>query len=445
MSSSSASIPRTTPLPPLRVSVNATATLVGNLVHTLCQAGLLIALTRLGQPAMVGQFALGLAISGPIMLLASLQLRSVQITDARGRNQFSEYLALRLTTSVLALAVIAAAALIAGNSVTAIAVIILVGILKNVEAVADVYRGVMQRSERMERVAISMIMRGVISVPVFAGALYLGAGLIGALTALIVVNFVVWWTWDVHNARLLSRERHNPGKLVPWFGFTPHFERTVLLTLTRTALPLGVVAMLLSLNSYAPQLAIKHFAGEAELGIFAALLYAAMATRVLVGAAGQSASPRLARLYEDGNQRGFRKLHHHLLAFGLAVSLTAIAGAVLLGEPVLRLVFGAEYAARNDLFIQLSIVSGVIHLVSLQGYTVTATRSFRAQLPVSILVAVTTLTVAWFMVPAYGVAGAGAAMLGGALVQGSGYSLLLRRALHRLQRSDTSEQVHVIA
>ncbi|HEX6558130.1 MAG TPA: hypothetical protein VF021_01675, partial [Longimicrobiales bacterium] len=83
-------------LPPLRVSVNASASLAGNVIYALCQAGLLVALTHLSRPAMVGQFAMGLAVTGPILLLASLQLRSVQVTDAAERHHFSEYLALRL-------------------------------------------------------------------------------------------------------------------------------------------------------------------------------------------------------------------------------------------------------------------------------------------------------------------------------------------------------------
>ncbi|HSL71530.1 MAG TPA: hypothetical protein VK864_14890, partial [Longimicrobiales bacterium] len=182
--------------------------------------------------------------------------------------------------------------------------------------------------------------------------------------------------------------------------------------------------------------------GTAELGIFAALLYTAMASRVLIGAVGQSASPRLAKLYEAGDAAAFRRLHGKLMRFGIAVGLLATAGAALLGEPFLRLVYGPEYAARNDLFIGMAAVAGVIHLVSFQGYTVTAARYFRAQLPVSIAVAATTLTSAFLLVPRFGAGGAVGALLSGALVQGTGYTLLQRHALRQLEHRATAGKPH---
>ncbi|HSL70768.1 MAG TPA: oligosaccharide flippase family protein, partial [Longimicrobiales bacterium] len=166
-----ATLTRLSTLQPLRVSVNASATLAGNIIYSACQWGLLVALARLGSTEMVGQFALGLAVSGPIMLLTSLQLRAVQATDAAGSNHFSEYLALRLVTSAVALGVIACAALMVGDSPAAALVILLVGSTKVMDSISDVYRGLMQQSERMDRVAVSMGLRGLVTLAIFTMAL----------------------------------------------------------------------------------------------------------------------------------------------------------------------------------------------------------------------------------------------------------------------------------
>jgi hypothetical protein len=64
---------------------------------------MIVLLTKLGSPEMVGQFALGLAVTAPIILFANLQLRSVQATDARQEFQFGHYFGLRLVTTGLAL------------------------------------------------------------------------------------------------------------------------------------------------------------------------------------------------------------------------------------------------------------------------------------------------------------------------------------------------------
>ncbi|HEX6560179.1 MAG TPA: lipopolysaccharide biosynthesis protein, partial [Longimicrobiales bacterium] len=343
------------------------------------------------------------------------------------------------------LAAIVAAALLVSRNAAVVALIVLLGVMRIVESISDVYRGLMQQCERMERVAISMILRSTAALGVFTLVLLLDGTLLGAVAAMAATNLLVWWSWDVRNVGRLVRERAVPGGWTAVFGVRPRFNFAVLLAMARTALPLGIVAMLLSLNSYAPQYAIKTLAGEADLGIFAALLYAAMAPSVLIGAAGQSASPRLAKLYQAGDRKAFRTLHNQLMGFGGIVGAATMGGAMLLGKPALRIVYGADYAAHGGLLVQLSLVAAVIHLVSLQGYTVTATRCFNAQLPVSLAVAATTLLAGFLLVPLLGTRGAALAMLAGALVQGAGYSLLLRHARQRMPQPVGTEQAHAFA
>ena len=78
-------------------------TLSGNVVYAGCQWGMLIAIAKLGTPAMLGQFALGLAIAGPIFIMAQLHLRAVQATDARHEYLFGHYFALRILGTAAAL------------------------------------------------------------------------------------------------------------------------------------------------------------------------------------------------------------------------------------------------------------------------------------------------------------------------------------------------------
>lgn len=86
--------PATVPTRSLRL--NFSWTIMGNVVYSGTQWGILVLLARLGNPEAVGQFSLGLAITAPIMLFASLQLRAVQATDARLQFQFRDYAGLRI-------------------------------------------------------------------------------------------------------------------------------------------------------------------------------------------------------------------------------------------------------------------------------------------------------------------------------------------------------------
>jgi hypothetical protein len=76
---------------------NLVWTSAGTLVYAACNWAMLSAIAKLGTPEMVGQFALGLAVTAPVLMLAQMNLRAVLATDARGEHGFRDYRALRST------------------------------------------------------------------------------------------------------------------------------------------------------------------------------------------------------------------------------------------------------------------------------------------------------------------------------------------------------------
>jgi O-antigen/teichoic acid export membrane protein len=117
---------------PLTLRRNFSWTLVGNVVYAACQWGMLVVLAKLGSREIVGQFTLGLAVTAPVLMLANLQLRAVQVTDARHEYCFGDYLGLRLITTGLALLVIVLITVVAGYRWETSLIILVVGLAKAV-------------------------------------------------------------------------------------------------------------------------------------------------------------------------------------------------------------------------------------------------------------------------------------------------------------------------
>src|SRR6202045_2692860 len=82
-------------------------TLAGTSLYAACPWGIFISIAKLGTPAMLGQFALGLAVSAPVFMLTSLQLRAVLATDARDEYRLAHYFALRILGTAIGLILIA--------------------------------------------------------------------------------------------------------------------------------------------------------------------------------------------------------------------------------------------------------------------------------------------------------------------------------------------------
>jgi O-antigen/teichoic acid export membrane protein len=402
---------------PLTLRTNVSWTFLGNVVYAASQWGMLALLAKLGTVEMVGQFALGLAVAAPVFMLTNLQLRGVQATDARGEYDFRDYLSLRLLTTALGLAAVVGIGFGAGYSRETAVVVALVGLGKAVESLSDVVYGQLQQRERMDRIAKSLMIRGPLSLLVLGAVLAWTGSLRWAVLGLALSWFATLVAYDL-----------------PWglrFGAALRLQtRTaVLWKLAWLALPLGVVMMFISLTVNIPRYLIEHELGARKLGVFAALSYVLLAGTTVVSAVGQSASPRLSRLYAAGDVRGFGRLLTKLVAIGGGLGLAGVAVAAVAGGPLLRLLYTAKYVAHSDLFTALMGAAAVTYVVSFLGYGMTAARYFRAQLPIFAAVASATLAVGWWTIPVYGRSGGVMALLAGALVQGAGSGLVIWHAL----------------
>lgn len=395
----------------LSLGRNISWTLVGNVVYAASQWGMLVVLARLASPQTVGQYALALAVSAPVFMALNLQLRGVQATDAAQDFRFGDYLRLRLITTVLALIVLAV--LIQNYAPETRLVIGLIGLAKAFEAISDVLYGRMQAQERMDVIARSTLLKGPLSLLALLLG-YLWAGLPGAAGLLAAGWLLLLLAYDLPNARRLStpQDLRTGGRPVLWQLF-------------KTAVPLGLVMGLISLNTNLPRYQIEATLGEGALGIYSALAYLMVALGIVVSAVGQAASPRLARHAASGDLRGFWELLGRMLLAGLGLGLAGVLGAALVGRPVLTLMYGPTYAQDVPLFVWLMGAAAFSYLAAFMGFGMTATRRFREQVPLfALMVAVVWLLSRW-LVPEYGLVGATWAVMTSFVFQVLGSALIL--------------------
>jgi O-antigen/teichoic acid export membrane protein len=415
-------------LKPLTLRRNFSWTFTGNLIYAASQWGMLVLLAKLGSPEMVGQFTLGLAVTAPVIMFTNLQLRGVQATDAKGEYVFSDYLGLRLIGTGLALLIIAGITLKAGYRLETSLVILTIAVAKAFESIADVFYGLIQQHERMDRIAIAMMMKGPLSLLLLGIGVSLTGSVLGGSIGLAIAWGLVLFGWDIRNGRLIlnnsSYQRNAEDLLVADVASTnsqnplyPRWHRKTLSKLVWLALPLGFVMMLISLNTNIPRYFIERYLGERELGIFAAMSYLMVVGGMVVSALAESASPRLAKYYAAGNSTAFRTLLLKLVGVGLMLGTAGVFVAVVAGKPILTLLYKPEYAERADLFAWLMVAAGMGYVSSFLGYGMTAARYFRVQMPLFVLVTGSCAIACFWLIPTQGVRGAAIALIVGAIVQ----------------------------
>jgi O-antigen/teichoic acid export membrane protein len=130
---------------------------------------------------------------------------------------------------------------------------------------------------------------------------------------------------------------------------------------------------------------------------------------MIVGALGQSATPRLA-LYAARDKTEFRSLSYRLLLIGMALGILGILGVLLCGRPIVALIYGREYAQSYPLLVWLMIAGAAGYMAAFAGYSLTAARHFQVQLPLFALITFLTLVLCYAMVQSAGSLGAARAL-----------------------------------
>jgi O-antigen/teichoic acid export membrane protein len=403
--------------------------LLGNVVFAASQWGMVVAVARTGTPANVGQFALGLAISSPVIHLTNCGLRPVLAVDVAETYTFGQYLRLRLVSILPALALVFGIASAVASDRTAWTMATLIAAAKCVESVSDIYYGLMQRAQRQDFIARSQVIRGPLSV----AALYAGTRLTGSVVAGIL-------GWLLSAAAVLFLHDQRAGWR-PAAAPTEPRQRAIdtnrwkLRGLLRATWLLGVSLMLMSLGTNIPRLFVERYRGASDLGVFAAMTMLISAGGLAVGALCQSAVPVLANYFAARDARAYGRLMLRMLVQVSALGVAAVLGAIIAGPFILRAVYGPAYAAyARELLPWLIAVGAIGYLTNVLFYGMTASQAFRAQAPIFLVSNAICAVSCLLLLPRFGLYGATAAIGLAAIFEVAVAGALNYRAITTLAR-----------
>lgn len=372
-------------------------TAAGNGVYLGCQYAMLMVLAKLGSPGLVGQFSLALAVTAPVVIISQMQLRQLIVTDVRTEYRFADYFLARLFAGGIALVAISGVVVISGYPSETKSVICLMGLAKVLESLSDIVHGHLQRVERMDCVAVSLIAKGTTSVVAFGAALWYGQRLVGAVTALTAVWATILVALD---APMLYRASKPSLRVLSW-------RLEAVGRLVATALALGLASGLSSVSANVPRYFLEGLHGDKVLGFFAVAAAPLTLLNLFTGAVSQATLARTAWYFQTGQTRAFHRLTVRIM---LAQVVIAGAGTVffaLFGGLVLRVLFTAEYVASAPVLVTMAAGITVGGLAGFGSTVLSAGRMFRLQLLNVAVMVLAQIPVCYYLIAGWGVSGAG--------------------------------------
>lgn len=395
---------------------NIASTLAGNFVFSGSQWLITVVIARMGNMQMVGQYALGLAICLPVFSFTGLQLRAVQATDCTGAYRFKDYLAVRLISTACALCAILGVVLLMPWGRKTALVVLAVACSKAVDSFSDVQYGLFQLHDRLDLIACAMTIRAVSGLAALALAMAVFHSAAVGMTALSGM----WLTAALVYERPIALQMGN-ARIAAHYRLLPALSTCR--RLVSFSLPLAFVLLVLSASTSLPRLMLERHGGEQTLGVFSAVAVMSGAIGLLYSALGQTALPRLARMFATDRKR-FHATMSRMMLFSALVGLAMLAASWFWGVCIVTMVYGHQSAVTAELVTGLVAVGILSNTSSLLGAGLIASGRYWSQLGAAVMILLITAAVSVWLIPDGGARGAMYAGLAGMCFQMIAYGYL---------------------
>ncbi len=301
--------------------------MVGSFLYALASMVLTMIVVQLVGDEQGGIFTFAFTTFGQQMfMVAYFGIRPYQITDVEERYTFGDYLHLRIVTSLSAILIGIGFLFIQGYTLQKTLVVFFMVCYKVIDGFADAYEAEFQRSGRLYLTGKSNTFRTLLSVGCFSVSLYFTRDLILAAVVAVGAQLLGLVLFDI----VIIGQLPN----IDW-----NWSAGQCVSLAKSCLLLFLSVFLDFYIFSAARYAVDANLNDAAMAVFGAIF---MPTSVINLVAGFVIRPFLTRLsfaWEKREGRDFASIVGMIFFVILGLTVLAVAGAYLLGIPVLSLLY----------------------------------------------------------------------------------------------------------
>lgn len=330
--------------------------------------------------------------------IGAFSVRAYQVTDVAGEHSTEHYVAFRCVTCALMILAIIPAAIIFSKNVYEFEIIVLVGLLRGVDALSDVFQGSLQIKGRLDIAGKAVFFRTMSSAILFTVTVIFLHSLLLACFSAFLINLTVFFFYDLRQARRFDNVR-------PIFDFK--FIRPIFFA----CLPI-LLSDLLSRYIYnAPKYTIQSLMNTVAQNIFGIISMPAYTINLIGLFLFYPILLDFAKKYQNNQKRDFIRVIYKLIGILLALTLLAEVAAFFLGIPILNIMYNVNLEQyKTDLLI-LMLSGGLGACANVLVYVLTIIRHQKYLLLGNGLTAASAVFFSYYFVRSTGVHGASMANL----------------------------------
>lgn len=307
---------------------------------------LLIVVNRIMGEAAGGIFTLAFSHAQLMYYIGTLEVRPLHSTDVKEKHPFSAYFSLRaVSCAVMVLASLGYVLIMDGDPFKK-RVMMYICLYKTFEAMEDVFTSMFQQHERIAYSGQLATLRVALSLAGFTGTLLLTHNLEAACIVMVLCGALTLVTF---NRTLWKRFEHVDLR----------FHLDAAPEILKACFPLFISVFVMLYISNAPKYAINRYCTDVIQNRYSILFMPAFVINLFCQFMLRPLLTRMAKIWNDRKIKQFRDQVLKLTGIILLITAAGIAGAWLLGIPILQALYNLDLQADKSILLWVMAYGGL--------------------------------------------------------------------------------------
>lgn len=323
-----------------------------NMISSILNAGqsavMILIVTRLLGPSEAGIVSIGYATGYLLSKIGEYGIRNFQVTDTNEKYKFTDYLLIRLITTIVMFIIILFYCKMKDYSFEKYNVVFAICILKLSEVIEDVIHGRLQQKGRLDIAGKMLTIRLVVNYVLFLGIIIFTKNIIIASWAVAIVSLIVVFVSTYFNRnKLLYIKNKIPSTWKNSF------------TLLKVCFPLFFTSFFDIYITNVPKYAIDRCLTEEFQGYFGIIFMPIFTINLFSCIIYRPVLTKMASLREIKEYKKLGYIVVKQIIIILLISIIFILGGYSIGLDILQLVYGISLNDYLHSFVILLIGGGM--------------------------------------------------------------------------------------
>lgn len=328
--------------------------MIGSLVYAMSTVFMSYLTIRIVGEDKGGIFAIALTISQMLVYFGYFEMRNYQVTDSKDKYTFGQYFTTKIYTCMIMFLVSIGYILLKGYNSEKAMIVLLVCVLKLIDAFADVYESQFHKDGYLYLAGQSMCHRTLIMMAAYFVMLILTHNLILTMIITDVIAVICVYIFDI---RIYKKY----GDKICLCNI-----RTVL-EIMKNCFPLFLGVFLWAYILSAPRLAVDKYMTSEYQSYYQAIFLPVSVINLFAGFLFRPMLITLTDLNEKREFKSFFTIIIKMLSCLVGITVVCLLGAYVLGIPVLSLMTGCDLSPYRGLLV-FTIAAGGINAVAFVLY-----------------------------------------------------------------------------